>query len=149
MGNLGPWEIALIVGAILLLFGSKAVPKIGRSAGKTVREFKESVGDVPKEMKEALETPSELRNLNPKKTIKDALNPFRAEDEQELREALTDAEIHEALSRRSEVQPRIVPDEGPAASAEQIVELDAIEPVDEADATEKVVEAEPAKPIEH
>jgi sec-independent protein translocase protein TatA len=146
MGNLGPMEIGIIVLVVLLLFGAKAVPKIGRSAGRQMREFKESVGDMPKEFKDAVEAPAEIAGAvkNPKKAVKDALNPFKAEDEQELRDALSDDEVREALARRSEGATAVadVADPAPAAS------------VDVADATaapaadEKIVEAEPARPVD-
>jgi sec-independent protein translocase protein TatA len=92
MGNLGPWEIALIVLAILLVFGPKQLPKIGRSLGGGMREFKDSVTEPAREIKEAVDTPKELLSFNPKKDIEDALNPF-AEQEEEA-EAL-DGEIVE------------------------------------------------------
>jgi sec-independent protein translocase protein TatA len=43
MFGLNPWELGLILMAILLLFGAKRVPEIGRSLGKGIREFKSSV----------------------------------------------------------------------------------------------------------
>ncbi len=81
MGNLGAWEIALIVLAILLVFGPKRLPGIGRSLGKGMREFKDSVGDTAKELKDATaDTPAAFGDgLNPKKQFKDALNPFAEE----------------------------------------------------------------------
>jgi sec-independent protein translocase protein TatA len=43
MPNVGPWEIILLLLLALLLFGAKRLPEIGRSMGKGLREFKESV----------------------------------------------------------------------------------------------------------
>lgn len=43
MFDLGPWEIALILVVILLLFGAKRLPEVGRAMGKGIREFKTSV----------------------------------------------------------------------------------------------------------
>ena len=43
MFGLNPWEIGLVFLAILLLFGVKRVPEIGRALGKGIREFKSSV----------------------------------------------------------------------------------------------------------
>ena len=40
MGSLGPLEIALIVLAILLLFGYKKLPDASRSLGRSLRIFK-------------------------------------------------------------------------------------------------------------
>jgi len=41
--NIGPTEIILIVVAVLLLFGAKKLPEIGRSIGKGVNEFKKGM----------------------------------------------------------------------------------------------------------
>jgi sec-independent protein translocase protein TatA len=69
MGNVGAWEIALIVLVILLIFGPKRLPQMGRSLGRGMREFKDSVGGTAQEIKEATaDTP---------KQFKDALNPMK------------------------------------------------------------------------
>jgi sec-independent protein translocase protein TatA len=54
MPGLGLWEILLIVFLILLLFGAKRLPEIGRSLGLGMREFKEGIRDE-----------DENRELNP------------------------------------------------------------------------------------
>ncbi len=43
MPNVGPWEVLLLLMLALLLFGAKRLPEIGRSMGKGLREFKDSV----------------------------------------------------------------------------------------------------------
>ena len=43
MFGLNPWELGIILLVVLLLFGAKRVPEIGRSLGKGIREFKSSV----------------------------------------------------------------------------------------------------------
>lgn len=40
---LGPWEIAIIVLIILLLFGGKKFPELAKGLGKGIKEFKKSV----------------------------------------------------------------------------------------------------------
>ena len=55
MPNVGPWEIILLLLLALLLFGAKRLPEIGRSMGKGMREFKDSVtgkddDDEPREL---------------------------------------------------------------------------------------------------
>ncbi len=112
MGNLGPWEIALIVLAVLLVFGPKQLPKIGRSLGGGMREFKDSVTEPAREIKEAVDTPKELLSFNPKKDIEDALNPF-AEQEEEA-EAL-DGEIVEPAG--ADAQATATPPAEPEAPA--------------------------------
>ena len=44
-GPLGPWEIILILLALLLLFGRR-LPEVGRALGQGLLEFKKGVQDV-------------------------------------------------------------------------------------------------------
>ncbi len=46
MGNLGVWEILLIMVVVLLVFGAKRLPEVGASIGKGMREFKRSLTDT-------------------------------------------------------------------------------------------------------
>lgn len=46
MPNLGPWEIILILLAILLLFGAKKLPELARSMGRSARIFKSEVNEM-------------------------------------------------------------------------------------------------------
>lgn len=41
--QIGPLEIALIVVVLLLIFGPKRLPRLGRQLGTEMREFKESI----------------------------------------------------------------------------------------------------------
>jgi sec-independent protein translocase protein TatA len=43
MPNISPTEIIILVVVLLLVFGSRKLPEIGRSVGKGMREFKQSV----------------------------------------------------------------------------------------------------------
>ena len=43
MPNVGPWELIILLVVLLLVFGAKRLPEIGRSMGKGMREFKDSV----------------------------------------------------------------------------------------------------------
>ena len=111
MGNLGAWEIALIVLAILLVFGPKRLPGIGRSLGKGMREFKDSVGDTAKELKEATaDTPAAFgAGLSPKQQFKDALNPFA---EEKVEDEVVEGEVVEGEVVEGEIVA------APEASAE-------------------------------
>jgi sec-independent protein translocase protein TatA len=61
MPNLGPWEIIILVVVLLLVFGSRRLPEIGRSVGKGMREFKNSVTGKDEEPKlEDAQDPPEL-----------------------------------------------------------------------------------------
>lgn len=61
--SIGIWEILILVAVLLLLFGSKRLPQMGRSLGHGLREFKDSVGDSGRELKQAIsQTPGEIKS---------------------------------------------------------------------------------------
>ncbi|MGH2727762.1 MAG: twin-arginine translocase TatA/TatE family subunit [Actinomycetota bacterium] len=53
--RLGPLEIALILAILLLLFGAKRLPEIGRSMGKSIREFRGATKGLADDVNEGLE----------------------------------------------------------------------------------------------
>lgn len=53
-GSLGPGEIALILGGLLLLFGGTKIPELMKGLGKGIKEFKNaSKEDVEEPKKDA------------------------------------------------------------------------------------------------
>jgi sec-independent protein translocase protein TatA len=50
LGQLGPWELLIILVIVLLIFGVGRVSKIGRELGEGIREFRNGLsGDEEKE----------------------------------------------------------------------------------------------------
>ena len=53
--SIGPWELVLLFGVVLLIFGPQKLPEIAEAMGKSIRKFrsatKELKGDVEKEIK--------------------------------------------------------------------------------------------------
>ena len=47
-------EILVILGILLLLFGAKRLPEMGRGLGKGLREFKEGVKSVSDDVNEGM-----------------------------------------------------------------------------------------------
>jgi sec-independent protein translocase protein TatA len=43
MPNIGPLEIIIVLVIVLVIFGPKRLPDLGRSMGRGMREFKDSV----------------------------------------------------------------------------------------------------------
>jgi len=43
MPNIGPLEIIVVLIIVLIVFGPKRLPEMGRSLGRGIREFKNSV----------------------------------------------------------------------------------------------------------
>lgn len=54
-GFLGPWEVALIALVVVLLFGASRLPKLSRSVGKSINEFKKGIGEGEKESDENID----------------------------------------------------------------------------------------------
>ncbi|QMU63366.1 MAG: twin-arginine translocase TatA/TatE family subunit [Flavobacteriaceae bacterium] len=40
LGFVGPWQIAIIVVLVLLMFGGKKIPELMKGLGKGIKEFK-------------------------------------------------------------------------------------------------------------
>ena len=51
-GNLGFFEIMLILVVVLLLFGAKRLPEIGASFGKSINAFKRGLSDANNSIKD-------------------------------------------------------------------------------------------------
>ena len=59
--GIGQWELIVLAVIVVLLFGSKQVPFIGRSLGRGMREFKQTVGlvDPREDVRRAMEAPED------------------------------------------------------------------------------------------
>ncbi len=53
--SLGPWEIALVVLVIIILFGGKKIPELARGLGKALKEFRKTTKDLKDEVNSAAE----------------------------------------------------------------------------------------------
>lgn len=65
MPNVGPWEIILLLLLALLLFGAKRLPEIGRSMGKGMREFKDSLSGKERDDDDPAELPMQTSAETP------------------------------------------------------------------------------------
>ena len=55
------WELAILLIVLLLIFGAKRLPEMGRSLGKGMREFKDSVTGVEEAVSMETTTPTPTR----------------------------------------------------------------------------------------
>jgi sec-independent protein translocase protein TatA len=49
-GTIGWQEILLIFLVVLLLFGARRLPEVGKAFGKGIREFRSAINDVSREL---------------------------------------------------------------------------------------------------
>lgn len=54
-GSLGGWELIIILAVVLVIFGPKRLPEMGRSLGKAIREFKSAGKEVQREFNETID----------------------------------------------------------------------------------------------
>ncbi|MEL0644347.1 MULTISPECIES: twin-arginine translocase TatA/TatE family subunit [unclassified Olleya] len=51
LGMIGPWQIAIVVVLVLLLFGGKKIPELMRGLGSGIKEFKDASKEENEEKK--------------------------------------------------------------------------------------------------
>ena len=54
------WELMILLIVLLLIFGAKRLPEMGRSLGKGMREFKDSVTGVEEAVTTTTPTPTRV-----------------------------------------------------------------------------------------
>jgi sec-independent protein translocase protein TatA len=70
MPNVGPLEIAVVLVIVLIIFGPKRLPELGKSLGHGIREFKSSISgeadkDSPEEKQRELEASQQAQVSQP------------------------------------------------------------------------------------
>ncbi|MGG6229713.1 Sec-independent protein translocase subunit TatA/TatB [Tenacibaculum sp. SDUM215027] len=49
LGMIGPWQIAIVVALVLLLFGGRKIPELMRGLGTGIKEFKDATKNEDEE----------------------------------------------------------------------------------------------------
>lgn len=81
MGNLGMWEILVILLVVLLLFGAKRLPDAARGLGRSLRIFKaETKGLMDDDDDDATKTDSQ-RQIDARSSVEPA-RPLETHEEQ-------------------------------------------------------------------
>lgn len=60
IGRFGPMELIIIFAIVLLIFGPKKLPEIGKALGKTIKEFKSHTNKITSEDEETTEDAKKL-----------------------------------------------------------------------------------------
>lgn len=55
LGMIGPWQIAIVVALVLLLFGGRKIPELMRGLGTGIKEFKDATKHEDEEKTDKVE----------------------------------------------------------------------------------------------
>jgi sec-independent protein translocase protein TatA len=76
------WELMILLIVLLLIFGAKRLPEMGRSLGKGMREFKDSVTGVEEAVSTTTPTPTSVE-LPPASSNPDSTTESESETERQ------------------------------------------------------------------
>ncbi len=71
-GGIGAQELLLIFLIVLLLFGARRLPEVGKSLGQGIRQFRSATKGIRDEIENAGETPVETRTKKEEEESKKA-----------------------------------------------------------------------------
>ena len=78
--GIGIWELLILLLVLLLVFGPKRLPEMGRQLGKGMREFKDSVSGSEKDLDDDHHTVDEVAELPPADPATTSAAPARERD---------------------------------------------------------------------
>ena len=61
----GPWELAIILAIVLVIFGAGRLPKIGSSLGRSMRAFRRGVSGSESEPEDSEEVAAPMEDKAP------------------------------------------------------------------------------------
>jgi sec-independent protein translocase protein TatA len=106
VGNLGPWEILIIAGVIILLFGARKMPEMARSLGKSARILKAETKGMRSEEADEATPAAQIPPAQPE-----------VDEVEKLRKQLEAAELREKVAA-AEARAKAVEEQAKAPAAE-------------------------------
>lgn len=90
MFGAGPLELFIVAFILLLMFGAKRLPELGRSLGSGMREFKEGIMNPGEDVKEELTSSTPEQKRHPERTVSALSRPTEAKTRSapEMRDAV-------------------------------------------------------------
>ncbi len=64
--GIGGWEVVLILGVVLVLFGAKKLPELAKGLGQGIKEFKKATREVTDELHNATNADDHYSTLPPR-----------------------------------------------------------------------------------
>jgi sec-independent protein translocase protein TatA len=61
---IGPWEIAIVLVLVLLIFGPRKLPELGSSLGKSIRGFKKGMKEGQDELQQTVAEVKEATDIS-------------------------------------------------------------------------------------
>ncbi|NSW81927.1 MAG: twin-arginine translocase TatA/TatE family subunit [Syntrophothermus sp.] len=79
-GNVGPWELILILVIALIIFGPGKLPDVGKAVGKAIGEFRRASSGIEQEVKQAFEAPPAVSDSRLTQTDPEEKQPVDTRD---------------------------------------------------------------------
>jgi len=61
LGVIGPWQLAIVVLVVILLFGGKKIPELMKGIGQGINEFKKARNEATEEDKTKIQDSKKLK----------------------------------------------------------------------------------------
>jgi len=61
LGIVGPWQLAIVVLVVILLFGGKKIPELMKGIGQGINEFKKARNEATEEDKTKIQDSKKLK----------------------------------------------------------------------------------------
>jgi TatA/E family protein of Tat protein translocase len=113
-GSLGVPELLLIFAVILIVFGPRRIPEIGKTLGKALGEFRKATDDLKSTIEREVRM-EELKAVAP--TIRSSVESIARIDPIAIREPEPIAPVETALVDEPAVEPVVEPVEAPVEPA--------------------------------
>jgi sec-independent protein translocase protein TatA len=125
MGLDNPVHLAFIVVILLLVFGARRLPEIGRSLGSGMREFKDSISGEAKHqtLSSAIQQPQPVAQQPvaqafAQQPVAQQPQPFAQQPVAQPAPPVTQQPVVQPVAQPSAVQPQAAPTQPPAAPAQ-------------------------------
>lgn len=103
LNDIGGFEILLILVIILVFFGSKSIPSLARTFGRTIRQIKDASEDIKKEIKKST---NEMKgDLDLKGLIRETSEDIRRPLDQYAQD-IDNAVKYTPTKKRVEIEPK-------------------------------------------
>ena len=98
MAFIGPWEIALIIIVVLIIFGPKKLPELAKSLGSAIRQYKKATEGY---LEETPETKESKEGKDERITLLETAKKLGIETEGKTPEELSEEIIKKSQPRKT------------------------------------------------